>query len=124
MLPPVLGPAARPWREIRVRNAAWLRPWEPSNPETPLVRSPIGPYVSMVRTMRREARQGGALPWVVCYCGEFAAELTVGSVVWGSSRSGQIGYWIDEAYAGRGIIPTALAVGGDHRLRRHGVAPP
>ena len=112
---------ARAWREIRVRNASWLRPWEPSNPETPLVRSPIGPYVSMVRTMRREARQGVALPWVVCYGGEFAGQLTVGSVVWGSSRSGQIGYWIDEAYAGRGIIPTALAMAVDHCFRAMGM---
>src|ERR1700753_4132055 len=116
MLRPVRVSDARTWREIRVRNAAWLRPWEPSNPETPLVRSPLGPYVSMVRTMRREARQGVALPWVVCYGGEFAGQLTVGSIVWGSSRSGQIGYWIDEKYAGRGIIPPALAMAGDHRF--------
>src|SRR5579863_4072791 len=113
-LRPVRVSDARTWREIRVRNAAWLRPWEPSNPETPLVRSPIGPYVSMVRTMRREARQGIALPWVITYGGAFAGQLTVGSIVWGSSRSGQIGYWIDEAYAGRGIVPTALAMAVDH----------
>ena len=46
------------WRDARVRNAEWLRPWEPTNPETPLYRSTISPYVSMARTMRREARQG------------------------------------------------------------------
>jgi len=109
-LRPVRVADARAWREIRVRNAAWLRPWEPSNPETPLQRSSIGPYVSMVRTMRREAKHGQALPWVVSYGGRFAGQLTVGSIVWGSSRSGQIGYWIDESYAGRGIIPTALAM--------------
>jgi [ribosomal protein S5]-alanine N-acetyltransferase len=37
--------------------------------------------------------------------------------VWGSSRSGTIGYWIDEAYAGRGITPTALAMAVDHCFR-------
>ena len=121
MLRPVRVSDARTWRDIRVRNATWLRPWEPSNPETPLVRSPIGPYVSMVRTMRREARQGIALPWVVSYGGEFAGQLTVGSMVWGSARSGQIGYWIDEAYAGRGIIPTALAMAVDHCFRVMGM---
>ena len=121
VLRPVRVSDARTWREIRVRNASWLRPWEPSNPETPLVRSPIGPYVSMVRTMRREARQGVALPWVVSYGGEFAGQLTVGSIVWGSSRSGQIGYWVDEAYAGRGIIPTALAMAVDHCFRVMGM---
>jgi ribosomal-protein-alanine N-acetyltransferase len=75
----------------------------------------------MVRTMRREARQGVALPWVVCYGGHFAGQLTVGSIVWGSSRSGQIGYWIDEAYAGLGIIPTALAMAVDHCFRGMGM---
>jgi ribosomal-protein-alanine N-acetyltransferase len=99
---------------MRVRNAPWLRPWEPTNPETPLYRSSVGPYVSMVRTMRREARQGQALPWVVTVSDRFAGQLTVGSIVWGSSRSAQVGYWIDEAYAGHGVIPTALAMAVDH----------
>lgn len=113
-LRPVRVSDARMWREIRVRNASWLRPWEPTNPETPLYRSSLGPYIAMVRAMRREARQGQAIPWVVTYGGEFAGQLTVGSITWGSARSGQVGYWIDEAYAGRGIIPTALAMAVDH----------
>ncbi|GAA3112676.1 hypothetical protein GCM10020001_034450 [Nonomuraea salmonea] len=88
-----------------MRNADWLRPWEPSNPETPLFRTGLGPYVSMVGTLRREARQGLALPWVVTYNGRFAGQLTVGAIVWGSARSAQVGYWIDGAVAGRGITP-------------------
>ena len=116
-LRPVRVRDASTWREIRVRNASWLRPWEPTNPETPLYRSSLGPYVSMVRAMRREARQGQALPWVVTFGGEFAGQLTVGSIVWGSARSGQVGYWIDERFAGRGIIPTALAMAVDHCFR-------
>ncbi|MET8864135.1 GNAT family protein [Nonomuraea sp. NPDC004580] len=104
----------RVWRETRVRNADWLRPWEPSNPETPLFRTGLGPYLSMVGTLRREARQGLALPWVVTYNGRFAGQLTVGAIVWGSARSAQVGYWIDGAVAGRGITPTALAMAVDH----------
>jgi ribosomal-protein-alanine N-acetyltransferase len=113
-LRPVRVSDARTWREIRVRNAPWLRPWEPTNPETPLYRSSLGPYIAMVRAMRREARQGQAVPWVVTYGGEFVGQLTVGSITWGSARSGQVGYWIDEAYAGRAIIPTVLAMAVDH----------
>ena len=45
-LRPVRGRDARAWRELRVRNAAWLRPWEPTNPETPLYRSGLGPYMT------------------------------------------------------------------------------
>ena len=113
-LRPVRVSDARMWRVIRVRNAPWLRPWEPTNPETPLYRSSRGPYVAMVRAMRREARQGQAAPWVVTYGGEFVGQLTVGSITWGSARSGQVGYWIDEAFAGRGITPTALAMAVDY----------
>src|ERR1700759_5729716 len=120
-LRPVRVRDARIWREIRVRNAPWLRPWEPTNPETPLYRSSLSPYVSMVRAMRREARMGQALPWVVTYGDEFAGQLTVGSIVWGSARSVQVGYWIDERFAGKGIIPTALAMAVDHSFRTVGL---
>jgi [ribosomal protein S5]-alanine N-acetyltransferase len=113
-LRPVRAKDAAAWRDTRVRNSAWLRPWEPTNPETPLYRSSLGPYVAMARTMRREARQGVTLPWVVTYGGRFAGQLTVGGIVWGSARSAQVGYWVDEAYAGRGVIPTALAMAIDH----------
>lgn len=113
-LRPIRVKDATAWRDTRVRNARWLRPWEPTNPETPLYRTTLGPYVAMARTMRREARQGQTLPWVVTYDGRFAGQLTVGGIVWGSSRSAQVGYWIDEAYAGQGIIPTVLAMAMDH----------
>jgi [ribosomal protein S5]-alanine N-acetyltransferase len=105
---------ASTWREVRIRNAEWLRPWEPTNPETPLFRSGLGPYLSMVQTMRREARHGLALPWVVTYEGAFAGQLTIGAIVWGSARSAQIGYWVDKAVAGRGVMPTAVALAVDH----------
>ena len=113
-LRPIRAKDASAWRETRVRNAAWLRPWEPTNPETPLYRTSLGPYIAMARTMRREARQGLTVPWVVTYGGRFAGQLTVGSIVWGSARSAQVGYWIDEACAGRGVTPTALAMAVDH----------
>ena len=41
-------------------------------------------------------------------------QLTVGGITWGSLRSAYIGYWIDERVAGRGIIPTAVAMATDH----------
>src|SRR5215472_5330744 len=113
-LRPITIKDAATWRDTRVRNASWLRPWEPTNPETPLYRSGLGPYIAMARTMRREARQGLALPWVVTYDNRFVGQLTVGSIIWGSARSAQVGYWIDESVAGRGVIPTALAMAVDH----------
>lgn len=102
------------WREVRLRNAEWLRPWEPTNPEAPLFHTGVGPYVAMARAMRREAKRGLALPWVVTYDRRFAGQLTVGGIIWGSARSGQVGYWVDQAVAGLGVMPTALAIAVDH----------
>jgi ribosomal-protein-alanine N-acetyltransferase len=68
----------------------------------------------MVRRMRREAREGRTLPWALCVDGRLAGQVTVGGIAWGSLRSAYIGYWIDEAVAGRGIMPRAVAMAIDH----------
>lgn len=118
--PVVLRPLAlrdaSPWREARLRNADWLRPWEPTNPDTPHYQAGVMPYIGMVRTMRREARHGITLPWAVLYGGKFVGQVTLGNIVWGSARTASVGYWIDREYAGLGIIPTALALAIDHSL--------
>jgi ribosomal-protein-alanine N-acetyltransferase len=44
-------------------------------------------------------------------------QITVSSITWGSLRSGNIGYWMDEACAGRGITPNAVALTVDHCFR-------
>src|SRR6201985_3634975 len=90
-LRPVRVGDARMWREIRGSNAPWLPPWEPTNRETPLYKSSLGPYIAMVRAMRREARQGQAIPWVVTYGGGFGGQLAVGSITGGSARAGEGG---------------------------------
>ena len=68
----------------------------------------------MVRQMRREARAGRQLPFAVEYDGRFVGQLTVSNVVRGSAQYASVGYWIDEAYAGRGIITRAVAMAIDH----------
>ena len=68
----------------------------------------------MVRQMRREARAGRQLPFVVEYDGRFVGQLTVSNIVRGSAQFASVGYWIDEAYAGRGIITRAVAMAIDH----------
>ena len=61
------------------------------------------------------------LPWLVFYeersnrsRPQLAGQLTVSGIVGGSASWGQIGYWIDERLAGRGIIPTAVALAVDY----------
>ncbi|MEY9858570.1 ribosomal-protein-alanine N-acetyltransferase [Catenulispora sp. GAS73] len=48
-------------------------------------------------------------------------QLTVSSITWGSLRSANVGYWVDETVAGRGITPTAVALAVDHCFRAAGM---
>lgn len=105
---------AKVWREVRLRNDTWLAPWEATLPGGPVLDSGRAGYATLARMLLREAKRGQSLPWVVTYDGEFAGQLTVGSIVWGSACGGQAGYWVDQRFAGRGVIPTALAMAVDH----------
>jgi len=78
----------------------------------------------MVSALRRDARAGRLLPFVVMYDDVLVGQLTVGGVQYGSLRGAHIGYWVAQELAGRGIIPTAVAMATDHAfsaLRLHRV---
>lgn len=104
------------WRRVRARNAEWLMPWEATVPDPD--REPLPSFHEMVRRLRAEARVGRTLPFVVEHMVGDAASLvgqvTVASITYGSMRGASIGYWVDRAYAGRGIIPTAVALSTDY----------
>lgn len=103
---------------MRARNAEWLQPWEPTSRSGAV---PPPTYRDMVRRLRAEARKGQALPFVVTYEGRLVGQLTVGGISWGSACSAHIGYWVDVAVAGRGVMPTAVALVVDHCFRRVGL---
>lgn len=114
-LRPLRQTDARRWRQIRRRNVDWLTPWEATLPPEGVAHGDMVPtFGMMVRRMRREAREGRTLPWALTYQGELVGQVTVGGIAWGSLRSAYIGYWIDSAVAGRGIMPTAVAMAIDH----------
>lgn len=101
------------WRELRTANQHWLRPWEATPPE------PGGtgmPFRQLVRTLGQEARAGRALPFALTYQGTMVGQLSVSGIAWGSMSSGNVGYWISQHVAGRGVAPTALALAIDHCL--------
>ncbi len=102
------------WSSLRLRNEAWLAPWEPSSPYPWSQRHTRSAYMSMVNALRGQARQGTTLPFAVLYDDVLVGQLTVSNVVRGVLRSAHVGYWIDEAHAGRGVTPTALALAVDH----------
>lgn len=101
------------WREIRTRNINWLREWDATLPIEASGSEGIPTYSAMVRRLNHEARGMRTLPWALTYQGTLVGQVTVGGIAWGSYRGGYIGYWIDEAVAGRGIMPTAVAMATD-----------
>ena len=106
------GPA---WVEVRSRNIEWLREWEATPPGAPAeVPTSVATFVTMTRRLRREARQGRGLPFAVLYEGRFVGQLNVSSIIRGSLHSASLGYWVDQRVAGRGIMPTAVALVTDH----------
>ncbi len=86
-------------------------------------RSPVWPttFAGLVRMVNREAREGRMLPWLVWYDAvpgrqqpALAGQITVNGIMGGSAACAQIGYWVDQRLAGRGIIPTAVAMAVDY----------
>jgi ribosomal-protein-alanine N-acetyltransferase len=125
MLRPPRASDVRTRETMRSANESWLRPWDPSLPGGPEPHSVLEPLIAIARKSsasryvadahrRLQARQGVAFGWLICYGGLPAGELGVRHITWGSSRSAELGYWIDRGFAGRGIMPTALAMGVDH----------
>lgn len=116
-LRPLRHSDASGWREVRRRNLDWLRPWEATLPPEALAQGDAPPtFPMMVRRLRKEARDGRTLPWALSYQGRLVGQVTVGGISWGSLRAGYVGYWIDEQVAGRGIMPTAVAMACDYSL--------
>lgn len=109
---------AQAWSESRIRNKEWLAPWEGRQPSLPPStweeRHSPAAFAAMLRGMRRDARAGRGLPFAVMLSGSLVGQVTVSNVVRGAFQSASVGYWIDRSAAGRGVIPTALALVVDH----------
>ncbi|HEV7950667.1 MAG TPA: GNAT family protein [Glaciihabitans sp.] len=96
-------------REL-VDNRGWLRQWEATNPHGPLSFDVRG----SIRSLQANARAGFGVPYAIDYNGEFAGQLNVSGISYGSLSSATIGYWVGERFAGHNITPTAVALATDH----------
>jgi [ribosomal protein S5]-alanine N-acetyltransferase len=105
---------ARAWSEVRLRNEQWLSPWEATSSLRWADRNAISAWLPLLAALRKAARAGTMLPFVVTYGSRLVGQMNVSNVVHGALRGCSVGYWIDSAVAGRGITPTALALVIDH----------
>jgi ribosomal-protein-alanine N-acetyltransferase len=104
----------RQWSEIRLRNEAWLQPWEPTSDLPWSERNASSAWPPLNGALRKAGRAGTMLPFMIDYGGRLAGQVNVSNVVHGVQRSCTVGYWVDGALAGRGITPTAVAMVIDH----------
>jgi ribosomal-protein-alanine N-acetyltransferase len=107
------------WREVRSRNADWLRPWDATMP--PGAGTRAGSYRQVARRLLRLARKGQAMPFAIEVDGRFAGQVTVNNIVRGSAQFASIGYWLGQEFAGRGVMPTAVALVIDHCFAEAGL---
>ncbi|MFE9959420.1 GNAT family N-acetyltransferase [Micromonospora sp. NPDC005299] len=109
---------ARSWSEIRRANRAWLSPWESHLPGSWDEMNSPSAFRYVHADQRKSARTGDGMPFAVCLRenGEerLVGHLNVGSIVRRAFCSGYVGYWVDARVAGRGVIPTAVALAVDH----------
>ena len=66
------------------------------------------------QTVRSAARRGTALPFAVTLDGRFVGHVMIGNVVREPLLSAYVGYWVDAAVAGGGVITAAVAMVADH----------
>ncbi|MFN3708636.1 GNAT family N-acetyltransferase [Microcella sp.] len=117
VLRPIRVRDARALERELIANRSWLRPWEATSPGANLAWDTRG----SIRGLLQQARAGSGLPFVIECDGEFAGQLNVSQITYGSLASATLGYWVAERFAGRGLTPTAVALATDHLFFSRGL---
>lgn len=68
----------------------------------------------VIASLRKQLRAGTGVAFVITYDGELVGQLSVAELSGGALQSSQIGYWVSQHMAGRGIAPTAVALAVDY----------
>ncbi|HEX7353849.1 MAG TPA: GNAT family protein [Mycobacteriales bacterium] len=116
---------AAAWVAARLENEDWLVHWEAMPPDQPYVswaeRHTTAGFLHLLRTQRAAVRAGSAIPFGIFWGDELCGQVNVGNVVRGAFNSAYLGYWVSRSVAGRGVMPTAVALVADHCFRTAGL---
>jgi ribosomal-protein-alanine N-acetyltransferase len=90
---------------LLVENRAFMAPWEP-------IREPayatVEGQVETIHAVLAEHARGGCLPHVVVSDRRVVGRITLNGIVRGAFQSCSVGYWIAQAWNGRGLATAAL----------------
>ncbi|KGN30214.1 N-acetyltransferase GCN5 [Knoellia sinensis KCTC 19936] len=106
------------YSSLRALNRHWLGRWDATSPVPATAPRTIEDLVDFYQS---EALAGRMLPFVIETSGRLVGQLNVSNIVLGSFRSCTVGYWVAQANAGKGIVPTALALVADHAFTELGL---
>lgn len=111
MLRPLVAGDFEAWSEVRVRNDEWLTKWEPlRHPKAPDPAVNRDAFASRCAARDRERQSGVGYAFGIFVDNAFAGEINLNNVLRGAMQSVTIGYWIDEARAGKSYMSEAVLV--------------
>lgn len=100
------------WRAVRLRNRDWLEPWEPlPEPGSPDLTRDASAFRTRCASAARQRHLDSAHPMAIfLHDGALVGEMNLSGIQRGPFQSAHVGYWVDEAYAGQGMVPEALVL--------------
>ena len=110
LLKPFTYADRKQWRRVRALNRDWLVQWEATVPQTSdgnHLKQALS-FNKMVRVYRKEARAGRSFSFAIFKGPNLIGQINLGGVIYGALRGGHIGYWIDQSFANRGYMSSAV----------------
>jgi ribosomal-protein-alanine N-acetyltransferase len=99
------------WSEVRLRCGEWLTKWEPQRlPNQPDVTTDRDAFAVRCSARQRERQLGTGYGFGIFVDGTFCGEINLSSIQRGPFQNAYVGYWIDQKWAGQGIMPEAVVV--------------
>jgi len=100
------------WRDVRIRNRDWLEPWEPlPEPGSPDLLRDAAAFRARCASAARQRHLDTAHPLgIFLHDGTLVGEINLSGIQRGPFQSAHVGYWVDQARAGQGLVPEALVL--------------